>query len=104
MRGSVSFSNWVADIKYAQTECAVLGHPKARCEVGFYGFWTESKDAGAVTAVQKAKAENPSYSIVVTGHSLGAAAAVFGAAELRKVYPDVWLVSENKIKIKNDSP
>jgi hypothetical protein len=103
MRGSVSFSNWIADIKYGQTECAVLGHPKARCEIGFYGFYTDSKDAGAVAAVQRAKTEYPNYSIVVTGHSLGAAAAVFGAAELRKSYQDVWLVSKNNIKSKIDS-
>ena len=100
MRGSVSFSNWIADIKYGQTDCSALGHPKARCEIGFYGFYTESKDAGAVSAVRRAKAEYPNYSIVVTGHSLGAAAAVYGAAELRKSYQDVWLVSENWIKPK----
>ena len=36
--------------------------------------------------------ENPTYGIVVTGHSLGAVAAVYAAGELRAKYKDVELV------------
>jgi predicted lipase len=35
--------------------------------------------------------ENPGFVLVVTGHSLGGAAAVFAAAILRKQYKDVTL-------------
>jgi hypothetical protein len=38
IRGSLNLSNWVADIKNFQTECADLGEPKSRCEIGFYGI------------------------------------------------------------------
>ena len=34
--------------------------------------------------IAAAEAEVPNYGLVVTGHSLGGAAAVFGAAEMRK--------------------
>jgi len=91
MRGSVNMANWVADAKYFQVECPEMGHRKARCNTGFYGFWKESKENGALDAVIRGKSANPSYAIVATGHSLGAAAAVFAAQDLRKKYNDVYL-------------
>lgn len=93
MRGSVSVQNWVTDIKFALQDCPEFG-TGARCETGFYSFWQDSKPV-AMDGLKKALAEVPSYNIVVTGHSLGAAAAVYAAAELRTTYKnkDVWLVS-----------
>jgi hypothetical protein len=92
MRGSVSVQNWVTDIKFALQDCPEFG-AGAKCETGFYSFWQDSKPA-ALEGLKMALAEAPSYNIVVTGHSLGAAAAVFAAAELRTAYQDkdVWLV------------
>jgi len=85
MRGSVSFSNWMADLKFFQTACPQLGGAKAMCNVGFYGFWQQSKPA-AMKGLQQGLGENPNYDIIVTGHSLGAAAAVYAAGELRTQY------------------
>lgn len=89
MRGSVDTANWIADIKFNQVNCSDLGVPGAKCDFWFYGFWQDSKKAGALDAVREAKKQYPSYKIVSTGHSLGAA-----AAEMRKEWPQgVWLVS-----------
>jgi hypothetical protein len=85
MRGSVAFSNWMADLKFFQTACPHLGGPKAMCNVGFYGFWQQSKPA-AMKGLQMGLQEHPNYDIVLTGHSLGAAAAVYAAGELRAQY------------------
>jgi Lipase (class 3) len=94
MRGSVSAANWAADVKFFMTDCSKdLNIPNAQCEVGFYGFWNESSPQ-AIQSVQKALDENPGFPIVVTGHSLGGAAAVFGAAYFRTKFPDVTLISD----------
>jgi len=85
MRGSVSFANWMADLKFFQTKCTdgpvTIG--PGFCNIGFLGFWQQSKKLAEEGLVQGLK-ENPTYNIVITGHSLGAAAAVYGASYLRQ--------------------
>ena len=44
--------------------------------------------------------ENPTYDIVVTGHSWGAAAGVYAAGELRKTYKNVELVYLSLLPLK----
>jgi len=55
------------------------------CKVheGFAKAWDEISEA-ALAAVQKAKDANPSYKIVFTGHSLGAAVSSLGAVYARE--------------------
>jgi hypothetical protein len=91
MRGSVSFANWMADLKFAQTPCPQFGGKGAGCATGFLGFWDQSKSY-AMNGLRQGLQENPSYGIIVTGHSLGAAAAVYAAGELRAKYKNVELV------------
>jgi predicted lipase len=90
LRGSVNIQNWISDIKFLFQECPEFGQG-AKCEIGFYSFWTNSKYK-INNGIEKALKENPDFGIVVTGHSLGGAAAVYAAGELRKKYPDVELV------------
>jgi len=83
MRGSVSINNWIADLKFGQTACPKYGGPGAYCNIGFLGFWEQSEDF-AMKGLAMGLKENPDYNIALTGHSLGAAAAVFGASKLRQ--------------------
>jgi hypothetical protein len=91
MRGSVSLSNWIADIKFFQMDCPQFGGKGSACSIGFLGFWEQSKPQ-AMKGLLEGLKENPTYDIVVTGHSLGAAAGVYAAGELRKTYKNVELV------------
>jgi predicted lipase len=84
-------NNWIADVKFNQMACAQFGKD-AKCSTGFLGFWEESKKY-ALKGIEAGLVDNPTYTLVVTGHSLGGAAAVYAAAELRKTYKTVALVS-----------
>ncbi|EOD50331.1 putative lipase precursor protein [Neofusicoccum parvum UCRNP2] len=79
-RGSRSIQNWIANFDFATTATTICsgcpGHS------GFWASWLEAKKL-VVPAVQAARTANPSYQIVVTGHSLGGAVADFAAADLR---------------------
>ena len=79
-RGSDSIRNWIANFIFAQVACDIV----AGCLVhaGFWTAWNEVK-ADVVTLVSAATAANPSYSLVITGHSLGGAVGTIAAASLR---------------------
>jgi predicted lipase len=91
LRGSVAFSNWMADLKFIQTPCPQYGGKGSACNIGFLGFWEQCKPF-ALKGLAMGLQENPTYGVVVTGHSLGAAAAVYAAAELRAKYKGLELV------------
>lgn len=77
-------ANWLADAKFVQTKCDEIV-PKGLCSIGFLNFWNESKGE-AMKGVKAAVAEHPDYDFIVTGHSLGGAAAVYATIEMRKMY------------------
>jgi len=91
MRGSVSLSNWIADIKYFQTDCSGYTGPGSLCSIGFLGFWEQCRPE-ALKGIEQGFRDYPDYQLVVTGHSLGGAAAVYAAVEFRKKYKNVLLV------------
>ncbi len=80
-RGSHSIRNWITNLQFEQDACDLVSD----CEVhaGFMSAWKDVQ-ATVTSAAQSLKAANPSYAVIVTGHSLGGAVATLAAAYLRK--------------------
>ncbi|RMD42734.1 hypothetical protein DV735_g2450, partial [Chaetothyriales sp. CBS 134920] len=89
-RGSSSLANWIGDVDIKKLPLDLC----QGCEVhaGFYASWALTRDRVKAT-LQSATASWPNYSIVSVGHSLGAAMATLGAAELRTDGYEVTLYS-----------
>ncbi|KAL1838605.1 hypothetical protein VTJ49DRAFT_2473 [Mycothermus thermophilus] len=87
-RGTTSVRNWIADLAFFQVSCDLT--PGCLTHAGFYGSWLEVKKE-SLDAVAKAKAENPTYKVIVTGYSLGAAVATLAVGYVRKAGHDADL-------------
>lgn len=81
VRGSSNVRNWITNIQFAWAGCDSL---TSGCKVhtGFAEAWDEIRGT-VINAVRSARASNPGYRVVATGHSLGGAVATIGAAYLR---------------------
>ncbi|KAM0433965.1 hypothetical protein ACHAPT_003909 [Fusarium lateritium] len=80
VRGSSNIRNWLTNVDFGQSDCNFV----RRCSVhtGFRNAWDEIAKR-ARDAVAKARAQNPSFKVIATGHSLGGAVATLGGADLR---------------------
>ncbi|KAL5360744.1 Alpha/Beta hydrolase protein [Aspergillus floccosus] len=87
-RGSRSPANWIANLDFGFDDADELC---ADCKVhgGFWKAW-HTVSSALKAEIQKARAAHPDYKLVFTGHSLGAAIATLGAAELRAT--DNWAI------------
>ena len=79
-RGSESVRNYITDADFPLVPTDICSGCTA--DQGFYNSWQEAK-SGIMAALKTAAAANPSYKVVVVGHSLGGAIAVIAAAEMR---------------------
>lgn len=79
-RGSESVSNWISDLDAILTDYPLC----SGCEV-HKGFYDALKGANndVISQVKALKQQFPDYTIMVTGHSLGAALATLTAAEIK---------------------
>eukprot|EP01039_Chlorochromonas_danica_P000228 gene229-246_t len=82
-RGSQSVRNWITNLDAWKT--SYTSYPECNCEVhkGFY-LAEQSVISQVVHHVQQLKTNFPSYSIKLTGHSLGGALAQLTAMDLFK--------------------
>ena len=90
LRGSSSTMNWLDDFEVKQVPYTT--YPECNCKVhnGFYRSALGVKNK-TIDTVKALKIIYPSYSVVVTGHSYGAACAQLLAMELKRVGIDTKL-------------
>jgi thioesterase domain-containing protein len=79
-RGTQSLANVQADLMVGQVP--ISGCAGCAGHQGFRQSWDDVKDK-AIKAIKDAHASYPSYRILSTGHSLGAAVATLAALDLR---------------------
>lgn len=85
-RGTHSIRNWLADLDFSTDSCdedlPVGGDSDCEIHSGFNAAWHEVKDE-VYSFVATARQTYPNHTLVVTGHSLGAAVGTIAAANLR---------------------
>lgn len=81
-RGSSDLRNWIADLDFIQVSCDYTDD----CYVhdGFKESWEEVSEY-CFEYVEQAFTSYPNYTLVVTGHSLGAAVGTLAVVELRNL-------------------
>jgi lipase (class 3) len=81
-RGTENISNFFDDTLFVLSDASLLC---SGCQAfyGFWGAWMEGRSA-VMDAVKNAYASNPSYKIVLVGHSLEAAVATLAMADFRQ--------------------
>jgi len=76
--------NWLADFTFVQVPYTLTGCVDCWVHTGFDLGWAERRDA-VLSAVVSALSTNPDYSLIITGHSIGAGVATLAGAELRSM-------------------
>ncbi|WQF79560.1 Putative fungal lipase-like domain, alpha/Beta hydrolase [Colletotrichum destructivum] len=100
IRGSNNVRNWITNILFAFDDCDFVDDCKVH--TGFANAWNEVKNS-LLTYVKSAKAANPNYTIIATGHSLGGAVATIAAADLRRDGYAVDLYTYGSPRVGNDA-
>jgi predicted lipase len=82
-RGSSDIPNWIEDVYAIKTPPgqAFPGIPNAQVEDGFYYYYMSLKSC-VLAEIKNLKNQHSSYSIAITGHSLGAAGAAMCAMDM----------------------
>lgn len=95
-RGSKSVRNYLADADFPSVPTDICTGCTA--DQGFYDSWVEAR-TGVLAALNSAAAANPTYGVVVVGHSLGGAIAAIAAAEIRNSGTDSDLYTYGQPRI-----
>lgn len=79
-KGTVAVTDWMANINIVRRKCVFgLG---CLVHAGFNSVWIKIHSE-LTSGIRQAMAENPTYKVVLTGHSHGGAVATVAAANLR---------------------
>ncbi|KAN0094055.1 alpha/beta-hydrolase [Hyaloscypha variabilis] len=76
--------NWLADFTFIQVPYTLTGCINCFVHSGFDSGWAERRSA-VLSAVTSALETHPNYTLIVTGHSIGAGIATLAGAELRSL-------------------
>jgi predicted lipase len=87
-RGSSSVDNWITNLEFGFVDTDLC--PGCTAHEGFWQSWLDARD-DILAAIKNSSATNPTYKLVVTGHSLGGAIASLATAQLRNDGYDVGL-------------
>ncbi|TLS26012.1 hypothetical protein PpBr36_07491 [Pyricularia pennisetigena] len=85
LRGSKSLRNWITNLTFFWSRCDFV--KDCKLHTGWATAWSQVQ-ADVLATIAEARAQNPDYTVVVTGHSLGGAIATIAGVYLRQLgYP-----------------
>lgn len=94
-RGTENLTNYFADAYLPLTPVSLCWGCSAHR--GFWLAWNDAKSA-VLAGLNTARKANPTYKVVVAGHSFGAAIATLAATEIRNQGITADLVSNGEVK------
>ncbi|KAJ5688803.1 hypothetical protein N7462_003195 [Penicillium macrosclerotiorum] len=100
-RGSRSISTWIANLDFGLTDASSLCDD---CEAhsGFWKSWETVAD-DMTAQIESAQSSYPSYTLVLTGHSFGAAVAALGGTALRNAGYTLDLYTYGQPRVGNEA-
>jgi len=105
-RGSSDIPNWIEDLYAIKTPpgTAFPGIPNAQVEDGFY-YYYESLKSCIVNELKTLRGKYPTYNVIITGHSLGAAGAAMCAMDLivNMAYKNVYCYNFGEPRLGNQA-
>lgn len=102
VRGSSSLLNWIDDLEVKLVD--YVSWPTCNCHV-HYGFYrsAESVSNKTVTSVLTLKKKFPDYSVIMTGHSYGAATTELLGMELERFGIDVEIYNYGQPRVGDEN-
>ena len=67
--------------EFTFSDCKIGSHNFGKVHDGFCGYYKSLHKAGIQTSLMALATANPTYKVIITGHSLGAAAAALAAVD-----------------------
>ncbi|KAK3326676.1 Alpha/Beta hydrolase protein [Apodospora peruviana] len=98
-RGSESLQNWITDVLFLKISCSLT--PNCKVHLGFAAAW-EEVSATVIAGITAAKAANPTFKLIITGHSLGGAVGTLAAAYLRQLGHSADLYTYGSPRVGNE--